>query len=110
MKSLGAKGVPSDAVVLFDGTEASYRGNWRAMKGGGEAPWRFEDGEIVSHGGSIVTTRAFGDCQVHVEWRAPDDENPQHGNSGVYLMNLYEVQIINSHEIAPGRYHRIFHF
>lgn len=33
--SLDAKGVPSDAVVLFDGTEASYRGNWQAMKGGG---------------------------------------------------------------------------
>lgn len=105
--AIDARGIPSDAVVLFDGKEETFRANWRAMKGGGAAPWRFENGEIVSQGGSIVSTREFGDCQVHVEWCAPDDENPQHGNSGVYLMNLYEVQIINSHEIAPGRYHGI---
>ena len=102
-----AGSVPSDAVVLLDGTEATYRANWKCSRGGGAAPWKFENGEIVSLAGNIETTRSFGDCQLHVEWCAPDDENPQHGNSGVYLMGLYEVQIINSHEIAPGRYHEI---
>lgn len=102
-----AKGIPSDAVVLFDGREATYRNNWRSEKHGDVPTWKYEDGEIVSRGGSIASIREFGDCQVHVEWRAPDDENPQHGNSGVYLMNLYEVQIINSHEITPGRYHSV---
>lgn len=102
------KGVPSDAVVLWDGTEATYRANWRsAREGGGPAPWRVEGEDLVSCGGSIRTVREFGDCQIHLEWCAPDDANPQHGNSGVYLMGLYEVQIINSHEIAPGAYHGI---
>ena len=106
--TVGARGVPSDAVVLLDGTEATYRANWRsAKKEGGPAPWKVRGEEIVSCDGSILSVREFGDCQVHVEWCAPDDENPQHGNSGVYLMDLYEVQIINSHEIAPGQYHRI---
>ena len=106
--NVDAKGVPSDAVVLLDGTESTYRANWKsARREGGPAPWKAEGGEIVSCDGSIVTVREFGDCQVHVEWCAPDDENPQHGNSGVCLMNLYEVQIINSHEIAPGKYHKI---
>ena len=106
--SVGATGVPSDAVVLFDGSERTYRETWRSSKKeGGEAPWTLADGVITSHDGSIETKRVFGDCQLHVEWCAPDDENPQHGNSGVYLMGLYEIQIINSHEIEPGRYHKI---
>lgn len=105
--TVDATGIPSDAVVLFDGREDTYRANWRSEKHGDAPTWRYENGEIVSQGGSIVSIREFGDCQVHLEWCAPDDENPQHGNSGVYLMNLYEVQIINSHEIAPGRYHSI---
>ena len=102
-----ATGVPSDAIVLLDGSEETYRANWVAEKDGGPAPWKQKTEEVVSCGGSIRTVREFGDCQVHVEWCAPDDENPQHGNSGVYLMGLYEVQIINSHEVAPGSYHKI---
>ena len=106
--TVGANGVPSDATVLFDGSERTYRETWVSSKEGhGAAPWTLADGIITSHDGSIETKRAFGDCQLHVEWCAPDDENPQHGNSGVYLMGLYEVQIINSHEIAPGKYHKI---
>lgn len=102
------KDVPSDAIILLDGSEKTYRNNWKvAGKGFGSAPWKVQGEEIISCGGNIETVREFGDCQLHLEWCAPDDENPQHGNSGVYLMGLYEVQIINSHEIAPGQYHEI---
>lgn len=105
---VGTGGVPSDALVLWDGAESTYRANWRSSKNAGDpATWKVDGADLVSCGGSIETVRAFGDCQLHVEWCAPDDENPQHGNSGVYLMGLYEIQIINSHEKAPGKYHEI---
>ena len=55
----------------------------------------------VSGTGSIHTTRAFGDCQLHVEWASPVGETgtgQDNGNSGVYLMGLYEVQVLNSYQ------------
>jgi hypothetical protein len=89
---------PSDAVVLFDGTDLS---SWEAGKGG-PAGWKVENGhmEVVAKTGSIRTKKGFGDCQLHVEWAAPaaaSGESQERGNSGVFLMDIYEVQVLDSY-------------
>ena len=90
--------VPSDAIVLFDGKDTSA---WRTAKG--EAlKWKVENGymQVVKGGGSIQTTRTFGDVQVHVEWMSPANvtgEGQNRGNSGVFLMGMYEVQVLDSY-------------
>ncbi|MGE3308776.1 MAG: family 16 glycoside hydrolase [Limisphaerales bacterium] len=89
---------PSDAVVLFDGSSVSP---WVSMNG--SAPkWVVKDGslECVRGSGYIRTLQAFGDCQLHVEWAAPtppEGTSQGRGNSGVFLMGLYEVQVLDSH-------------
>lgn len=62
---------------------------------GKEWPWLIKDGILETQQGDLMTKQSFGDCHLHIEWRIPDADS--HGNSGVYLMNLYEVQIFNSH-------------
>jgi hypothetical protein len=84
---------PSDAIVLFDGTSLDQ---W---EGGGR--WKIEHGAATSAGGSITTKRAFGDCQLHVEFATPElveGQGQGRGNSGIYLMSRYEVQILDSYE------------
>jgi Domain of Unknown Function (DUF1080) len=89
---------PSDAVVLFDRKDLSA---WQ--QGGGQpAKWRVSDGyfQVMPKTGDLVTKQAFGDCQLHVEWATPDppqgtDQEP--GNSGVYLMSRYEIQVLESY-------------
>ena len=88
---------PADAVVLFDGTDLSQ---WEADSG--PARWKVDSGyvEIVGGSGSIHTKRGFGDCQLHVEWMTPtpaQGEGQERGNSGVYLMSQYEVQVLDSY-------------
>jgi hypothetical protein len=88
--------VPSDAIVLFDGTGLS---GWTGEKGG-PARWRMENGymEVAAGTGSIKTVQGFGDCQLHVEWASPAEvtgEGQDRGNSGVYLMDTYEVQVLD---------------
>lgn len=87
---------PSDAVVLFNGKDM---GQWTDSKGN-PAKWKVENGymEVVAKAGSIQTKRGFGDCQLHVEWAAPAEvkgEGQDRGNSGVFLMNTYEVQVLD---------------
>lgn len=85
---------PSDAVVLFDGTSTE------AWSGG---PWTVnEDGSMTVNGkGGIETKETFGDCQLHLEWKAPtygDADGPKgqgRGNSGVFFFGRYEVQILD---------------
>ncbi len=51
--------------------------------------------------GYIYTKQAFGDCQLHVEFREPTPphgESQERGNSGVFLMGLYEIQVLDSYE------------
>ncbi len=88
---------PSDAIVLFDGKDLS---RWRSEKGG-PAGWKVENGytEVVKGGGGIVTEQVFGDCQVHVEWATPAlvaGDGQGRGNSGVFLMGRYEIQVLDS--------------
>lgn len=89
---------PSDAIVLFDGTDLS---KWRT--GNGDAAWRIVDGvvEVAPGSGSLTTRESFGDCQFHIEWMVPTSLEPdgQKGcNSGVFFMEMYEVQILHSHD------------
>jgi len=88
---------PSDAVVLFDGKDLSL---WENAKGG-PAGWKVENGymEVVAKTGSIRTKKGFGNCQLHIEWAAPalvSGEGQERGNSGVFLMDTYEVQVLDS--------------
>jgi len=89
---------PSDAIILFDGKDIS---NWVSGKGG-PARWEVENGymKATKGGGNLVTKQAFGDCQLHVEWATPTKitgKSQGRGNSGVYLMKNYEVQILDSY-------------
>ncbi|MEN8194396.1 MAG: DUF1080 domain-containing protein [Bacteroidota bacterium] len=90
---------PSDAIVLMDGTNLD---EWESTKSG-EAKWKLEDGgmTVVKKTGSIQTKRSFGNCQLHVEWRAPSvviDDGQDRGNSGIFLQGRYEVQVLDSYE------------
>jgi len=89
---------PPGAVVLFDGKDLSA---WSDGKGN-PAKWKVEGGymEVAAKAGSIQTRRGFGDGHLHVEWAAPavvQGEGQGRGNSGVFLMNHYEVQILDSY-------------
>jgi hypothetical protein len=90
---------PSDAVVLFDGKDLSQ---WLDTNGG-PAKWKVENGyaEVVPKTGNIHTKTPFGDCQLHVEFSEPvppKGESQERGNSGVFLMGLYEIQVLDSYE------------
>ncbi len=91
---------PSDAIILFDhGTLDNFEG----LNGSGPAEWKVEgDFFTVSPGTkNIQSKQAFGNCQLHIEWKTPVEEGKQgqgSGNSGVYLMSRYEVQVLNSYQ------------
>ena len=88
-------GPPSDAIVLFDGQDLS---KWRNAKMDA-AGWKVENGYMeVARTGDILTKEEFGDIQLHVEWAAPAEvkgEGQGRGNSGVYLMGRYEIQVLD---------------
>lgn len=90
---------PSDAIVLYDGKDLS---KWVGMDGE-STKWINGDGyfECVRGSGYVRTRQAFGDIQLHLEWAAPlpvKGESQGRGNSGVFLMGLYEVQILDSYD------------
>lgn len=90
---------PSDAVILFDGTDLS---GW-VTRDGGEAQWKVQDDymEVVPKTGNVQTREHFGDCQLHLEWAAPAEvrgESQGRGNSGVFLMGRYEVQVLDCYD------------
>lgn len=93
-----AQDAPSDAIVLFNGRDASAF----AAKGGGPVQWKIEDGAMtVEKGtGEIHTREGFGDCQLHIEWRTPavvKGEGQGRGNSGIFFMSRYELQVLDSY-------------
>jgi len=90
---------PSDAVVLFNGKDLSM---WEG-KNGGPAEWKVENGymEVVPGTGVIKSKVAFGDCQLHVEFATPaviEGESQGRGNSGIFLMGLYEIQVLDCYD------------
>lgn len=89
---------PSDAVVLFDGTSLE---NWTATDGG-PTKWVLKDGVMqpTSGSGYIQSKQQFGSCQLHVEFQTParvQGQGQGRGNSGVFLMGQYEVQVLDSY-------------
>ena len=85
--------IPADAVVLFDGHDMS------AWQNGDD--WKVADGVVTVGKGQIVSKQGFGDCQVHVEFRLPSPATGKgqgRGNSGVFLMGKYEIQVLDSFE------------
>jgi Domain of Unknown Function (DUF1080) len=89
---------PSDAIVLFDGKDSSH---W-LQKDGSPSKWTVADGymEVAPKTGEIHTKESFGDCQLHVEFREPSPpkgEDQDRGNSGVFLMGQYEIQVLDSY-------------
>lgn len=102
----GQNGVPSDAIVLFDGTHLD---EWIRVKDSGRAPWLLNEEDksmTVSKGGekmdgTIQTKQVFGCTQLHIEWRSPlkiDGKGQHRGNSGVFLQGRYEVQVLDNND------------
>lgn len=90
---------PSDAIVLFDGSSFD---NWQHADGT-PVKWTLEDGAmtVVDGTSGIQTKMGFGSMQLHLEWRSPTEikgEGQGRGNSGVFIMGMYEVQVLDSYE------------
>jgi len=112
---------PSDALILFDGKDLSQwqkpqfkfeKGTVKEMKADIDAldseyknpvaDWNVVDGQIIvkPSTGAIETKEKFQDFQLHIEWVSPEDkgkEGQTYSNSGVFMMGLYEIQILNSY-------------
>ena len=87
---------PSDAVVLFDGKNFD---SWT----GAVDKWKIVDGvmETLGKSGPVLTKEEFGDCQLHIEWASPAEvkgNRQRRSNSGVFLMNAFELQVLDSYE------------
>ncbi|WND02946.1 DUF1080 domain-containing protein [Temperatibacter marinus] len=92
---------PSDAILLFDGKSLSQ---WVSKADGSAASWTIEKGVMTVRpgAGDIKTKLKFKDVQLHIEWRSPEGEDHRtgqdKGNSGVFLQERYEVQVLNSYK------------
>jgi Domain of Unknown Function (DUF1080) len=104
---------PSDAIILFNGKSTSA---WQSKKGK-PFNWKIEDSSITvvpfaedteysaeekqkNTVQGIQTKQGFGDCQLHIEWKTPaviKGEGQGRGNSGVFLMGRYELQVLDSY-------------
>jgi len=93
---------PSDAIILFDKGSLDA---WAGTGNGASAKWKVKGRsfQVVPKTGSISTKQNFGDCQLHIEWKTPmkdvrEGKKDQHcGNSGIFFMERYEVQVLNSY-------------
>jgi hypothetical protein len=97
-KALGD--APSDAIILFDGKDMSQ---WMSSKDGSAPKWKIvgDRFEVEPGTGDIKTKLKFGDCQLHLEFSAPDlveSESQGRGNSGVFFQDRYELQILDSYQ------------
>jgi len=90
---------PSDAIVLYANAEDAAK--WEGVDG---KPIQWETGDnltVAPKTGLIRTKQAFGDCQLHIEWRSPMEvvgNGQGRGNSGIFLMGIYELQVLDSYE------------
>ena len=90
---------PSDAIILYSGPQDLV--NW-VHDNGNPVQWLADSAlTIVAKTPGIKTVRPFGSCQLHIEWRTPTSvtgSGQGRGNSGVFLMGLYELQVLDSYE------------
>ncbi len=102
----GQNGVPSDAIVLFDGTSLD---GWERAQDRGKATWVLNDDDksmTVNRGDSddnatIQSKKVFGSVQLHIEWKSPEKiegKGQNRGNSGVFLQGLYEIQVLDNND------------
>lgn len=90
---------PSDAIILY--ANANDASKW---EGDDDAPiqWITDDNLTVApKTRGIHTKQAFGDIQLHIEWRSPMEVKGRgqgRGNSGIFLMEKYELQVLDSYE------------
>ena len=90
---------PSDAIVLYGGAEDIE--NWESEREGAPTWDAKEFLTVEPRTGGIQTKQSFGDVQLHVEWRSPEKvkgKGQGRGNSGVYIMGLYEIQVLDSYD------------
>lgn len=94
-------GAPSDAIVLFDGSNFD---EWQSSRDASNVDWLLnEDGSMTvkNKSGNIQTKRNFGSIQLHIEWSSPKEvqgKGQNRGNSGVFLQKLYEVQVLDNND------------
>nr|WP_255610526.1 DUF1080 domain-containing protein [Robertkochia sp. 3YJGBD-33] len=101
--STGEPGTPpGDAIVLLNGKDLEA---WESAKEeGAPAPWILnDDGSVTVKDGSgnIKTKQEFGDIQLHIEWKNPEEprnDGQNRGNSGIFLQGLYEIQVLDSYD------------
>ena len=107
---------PSDAIILFgpekSDSEQEALAAWEKTNGR-DATWKVEDDYMEVRGGTIRTRQQFGNCQLHVEWRSPQGVPPnvtgqKRSNSGVFLMDRYEVQVLDSYTDDNYRTNRTY--
>lgn len=110
---------PKGAEMFFDGSDKMLRAKWKYWEGPRfkatmPIKWQIvkdpvDKGTVVSSndpaaaGGlygaaDIVTKKEFGDFRAHVEFLI----SKPGGNSGVYLQNRYEIQILDGDSTAHG--------
>ena len=93
---------PSDAIILFDGSQESFKSNWEHEKPKRKKNWRVINGALISvdGAGDLLSKALFSDCQLHIEWAAPSKivgSGQGRGNSGVFLMGETEVQVLDNY-------------
>jgi hypothetical protein len=90
---------PSDATILYNGNGLGAF----QKKDGSAAGWKIDaDGAVtdIKGAGDLITKEAFGSCQLHIEFREPAEvkgSGQARGNSGVYIMGKYEIQVLDSY-------------
>lgn len=90
---------PSDAVVLFDGTNFNA---WEHLDGSA-VKWELVDGamQVVGGSGNIRTKQKFGDVQFHIEFATPSEvkgNGQGRGNSGIFFQSRYEIQVLDNYQ------------
>lgn len=97
--TVDTNGVPSDAIVLFDGSNLD---EWIHVQDSTAATWKImDDGsvQVNNKSGDIRTKRNFGSMQLHLEWKSPEEiigEGQSRANSGVFIQQRYEVQVLDN--------------
>jgi hypothetical protein len=97
----GNNGAPSDAIVLFDGSNFDM---WEMAKDSSQVIWYLNDDgsmTVKDKAGDIQTKQKFGDVQLHIEWKSPAEiqrDGQNRGNSGIFLAGLYEVQVLDNND------------
>lgn len=91
---------PADAVVIFDGGNTDALTDTRPNAKTEPKPWVVKGDVLIASPGSTSTKQSFGSMQLHLEWKIPAGrivEGQKGGNSGIFLMGIYEIQIQESH-------------